>query len=537
MHVTARDSSCFSSEWLDRVVQVTIVSRKAISIDTTSRFVMPSVYAFKVRNANIKHVKSALEGAQLLHKEVKIRAEQDAHSTVPTLIEVEDVAVTALRENNNEHSAVPFDFWLNLNHFPDDVADLHDHVESVIVLQVDAKHGGHKARSALEAAVGKALSLLDAEQLPCTPEELLSIMPSSYSTYQPMLLLPFHCFRHNHWQSVMSYLNSDQCQRKRFFATIAAQMSVSNIAINAIIPAENIADSHEATTENILRSPTNLLPMFGDFGPPLPAYPQHNPSSSDFSSAFWVSTKQNGIHQTWAPRYTMFSAGNVTEKARILTMPSVVEAARVGSDDGRGWTALDLFAGIGYFAFSYAKSGATKVLCWDLNPWSIEGLAKGAIMNKWGCRVFDFEADGRLDAEYEQGDKVLQAALDNKLKLLAFRETNEEASRRIAFLGASVPPIRHVNCGTLPTIAEAWKTAARALDPRLGGWVHLHETVPQAEMRQRGEHYCILLLQYMYEHSLYKDEVIQVHLEHIEVVKSIGPRLMHVVFDIAIRRG
>jgi len=233
----------------------------------------------------------------------------------------------------------------------------------------------------------------------------------------------------------------------------------------------------------------------------------------------------------------MFSAGNVTEKARILTIPSVVEATRVGNDDGRGWTAVDLFAGIGYFAFSYAKSGATKVLCWDLNPWSIEGLTKGAIMNKWGCRVFDFEADGRLDAEYEEEDEVLQAALDDKLKLLAFRETNEKAIRRIEFLGAGIPPIRHVNCGTLPTIAEAWKTAARALDPRLGGWVHLHETVPQAEIQQRGEHYCSLLLQYMYKLTRYKDEVIQVHLEHIEVVKSIGPRLMHVVFDIAIRRG
>lgn len=495
---------------------------------------MPGVYAFRVRNANIKYVKIALESSQLLHKEVKIRAEQDAHSIVPTLIEVEDVALISAREKHNEQSPVPLDLWLKLKHSLGDVDDLRDRVESVIVLQVDAKQGGHKAWSALEAAVGKALSLIDPEQLPWTTEELLSFMPGSYSIYQPMLLLPFHCFRYAHWQSLMSYLDSNQSLRKRFFATLAAQMSVTNIAINAIIPADNITDPNTATTENILRSPTNLLPMSGDFGPSLQPYPQHCPSSSDFTSAFWVSTKQNGIHQTWAPRYTMFSAGNVTEKARILSMPSVIEAARVGKDDGRGWTAVDLFAGIGYFAFSYAKSGAEKVLGWDLNPWSIEGLAKGAMRNKWGCRVFDFEADGQPDTEQEQDEKVLQAARDNKLKLLAFRESNEEASGRIAVLRSLVPPIRHVNCGTLPTIAEAWKTAARALDHQLGGWLHLHETVPQNEMQQRGEHYCGLVLQYA--QSLAEDMVVQVHLEHIEVVKSIGPRLLHVVFDIAVQK-
>jgi len=493
---------------------------------------MPGVYAFRVRNVNIKYIKTALENAQLLHKEVKIRAEQDAHSIVPTLVEVEDMEVTSSREQDNEHSALPSDFWLKLHHFPGNVTDLRDHVESVVVLQVDAKHSGHKALSALEAAVWKALSFIAAEQLPCTPEELLSTMPGSYSIYHPMLLLPFHCFRHAHWQSVMFSLDSDQTLKTRCFAAIAAQMSVSNIAINAIIPADNTADPHPIVTENILRSPSNLLPIFGDFGPALPAYPQHNPSSSDFSSAFWVSTKQNGIHQTWAPRYTMFSAGNVTEKARILTMPSVIDATQVGNADSRGWTAVDLFAGIGYFSFSYAKAGATKVLGWDLNPWSIEGLAKGAKMNKWVCRVFDFEADEPL--AQQQNESVLQAAQDDEVRLLVFRETNEKASGRIALLRSSIPPIRHVNCGTLPTIAEAWKTAAEALDPRLGGRVHLHETVPQAEMQQRGEHYCSLLLKYT--QSLFQDAMVHVHLEHIEVVKSIGPRLFHVVFDIAIQR-
>ena len=38
----------------------------------------------------------------------------------------------------------------------------------------------------------------------------------------------------------------------------------------------------------------------------------------------------------------------------------------------------DLYAGIGYFAFSYAKAGVGKVLCWEINPWSVDGLRRGA---------------------------------------------------------------------------------------------------------------------------------------------------------------
>src|SRR5690606_6675835 len=51
-----------------------------------------------------------------------------------------------------------------------------------------------------------------------------------------------------------------------------------------------------------------------------------------------------------------------------------------------GKWAVDLYAGIGYFAFSYARLGL-RVLCWEVNPWSVEGLRRGAEANGFGVRV------------------------------------------------------------------------------------------------------------------------------------------------------
>lgn len=36
---------------------------------------------------------------------------------------------------------------------------------------------------------------------------------------------------------------------------------------------------------------------------------------------------------------------------------------------------FDFYCGIGYFSLSYLRNGA-KVLCWELNPWSIEGFRR-----------------------------------------------------------------------------------------------------------------------------------------------------------------
>src|SRR5690606_18256943 len=127
------------------------------------------------------------------------------------------------------------------------------------------------------------------------------------------------------------------------------------------------------------------------FGPARTRWP---PRQEDLENAFWVSTKQNGIFQTWAPRYTMFSRGNITEKARILDFhrgDAGLERRKKSLAALKGLWAVDLYAGIGYFVFSYAKRGM-RVLCWEINPWSVEGLRRGALRNGWKVKLVQGQA-------------------------------------------------------------------------------------------------------------------------------------------------
>jgi tRNA G37 N-methylase Trm5 len=53
------------------------------------------------------------------------------------------------------------------------------------------------------------------------------------------------------------------------------------------------------------------------------------------------------------------AAGNIKEKARILGLPKHhLEKFPTPV------TVVDMYAGIGYFSFSYAKAGVDVVLCW-----------------------------------------------------------------------------------------------------------------------------------------------------------------------------
>jgi tRNA wybutosine-synthesizing protein 2 len=148
--------------------------------------------------------------------------------------------------------------------------------------------------------------------------------------------------------------------------------------------------------------------------------------------------------------------GNVKEKARILKLAGE-------RPEGR-YAAADLYAGIGYFAFSYARAGAESVLCWEINPWSVEGLRRGAAANGWSIDVVIGEA-------MSEGDESRLAAL------LVFQEDNQRAADRVAALRPRIAPIRHVNCGFLPSSKDSWNVALQVLDPTLGGWIHVHENI------------------------------------------------------------
>jgi tRNA wybutosine-synthesizing protein 2 len=327
---------------------------------------------------------------------------------------------------------------------------------------------------------------------------------SPFSIYSPMLLLPSHFSI----SKEMTYLcrNCPPEYLEKLYSNIAEALGVSHVAVNAPIPLET-STANTRGTENILRSPKNFVPLFGDFGP-LVTIPK--PSREDFAKAFWVSTKQNGITQAWAPRYTMFSRGNIKEKTRILNLESVKTTAT------EGYTAVDLYAGVGYFAFSYAKAGAEKVVGFELNPWSVEGFRRGAASNKWAAATFSEEDLDHLESAWSVADDV---------KFHIFQMDNAKATDVVRRMGNALPPIRHVNCGLLPSSRRSWKTAVAVVDAEKGGWLHIHENIKTVDI----DRFSSGVLQDIKQLASSSREV---RLEHIERVKTYAPGIMHCVLDI-----
>ena len=344
----------------------------------------------------------------------------------------------------------------------------------------------------------------------------------SYTIYPPLLLLVASDY------AVLEAATGLTCSSVEFsslYEMLCEELKVTHVALNAPIPANLVEkskvegimrsqhqlDNVDPPPLNILRSPTGLIPLYGDFGPALSV--NHTPIVADFQSALWCTARQNGIFQTWAPRYTMFSRGNVKEKARILELDSLTEQRLQRKI--QEVSAADLYSGIGYFAFSYAKAGVGKVLCWEMNPWSVEGLRRGAEANKWHVYII------------RSGDPVQVEKYENA-RIVVFEESNEYAAGRIESIRDKIPAVKHVNCGYLPSSKDSWETAVQVLDSS-GGWIHAHENIAKKDIESRTAEIVDI-----FRGLARKRFEAKVECEHVELVKSYAPGVMHCVLDIAI---
>ncbi|KAF1846770.1 uncharacterized protein K460DRAFT_129921 [Cucurbitaria berberidis CBS 394.84] len=403
-------------------------------------------------------------------------------------------------------------------------------------------------KNPLQRALKEALEALPQSILMSrglTVEGLVSSFPDSYSVYRPMLLLPHNAFASDAWNNFMSAHAANSDSLRPVWQRIAEAVGATHIAVNSPIPLQTSTKTAAAqdqiesqAQENFLRSPVNLAPIYGDFGPLPTPQTLSSPNEADFKNALWVTTIQNGIHQTWAPLYTMFSRGNVSEKTRLLTLPSVTMDFDVPS------AAVDLYAGIGYFAFSYKKGGAgrkngiEKILCWELNPWSVEGLRRGAEMNRWTCRIWGKNEMPVSQVDWETWRRELEKRGDDE-DFWIFQMSNEFAGGLIQHLTTPEPPlvlpIRHVNLGLLPSSTRSWRTAMRVLDIECGGWIHAHENVGVQDIESRSrelEDTFQGLLEERGGKRLEKDGGKCVKLEHVERVKMYAPGVVHCVFDV-----
>lgn len=385
-------------------------------------------------------------------------------------------------------------------------------------------------------------NLSELSVLGATADSLIAEAPKRWVVYEPMVLLPSGSFNSLAWRETLASVSQD-CRDYLWSIVLrrigeVTRKRTSHLAVNDGIPLTVAAHSDTKTDlsgkeeENILRSPTGLRILHGDFGPPETK--RESVSGEDFAQALWVSTKQNGIYQTWAPRWTMFSRGNVKEKARLLafhgppTHPQeeaetqLSHRVRPRAALSKTW-AVDLFGGIGYFIFSYAKLGM-RVLCWELNPWSVEGLRRGARANGWSVRVVKGEDLMRSTAELVSGDDTI----------VVFLETNQEAAGRVRELRAHGLDLQvsHVNCGLLPRSDDSWEASREILSDNSGGWVHLHENVGVKDIEPRkGE---IQDLFNAWDRRAGDGRLAKV--EHAELVKTFAPDVWHCVFDVYITK-
>ncbi|KJZ80460.1 hypothetical protein HIM_00310 [Hirsutella minnesotensis 3608] len=351
-------------------------------------------------------------------------------------------------------------------------------------------------------------------------EGLLKSAPKRFTIYEPMALLPAGSFTGDIWAAELRRHGTEALAR--LWANVLEELSrnakatLTHLAVNEGIPLQN----NNERVENVRRSPCGLRMLHGDFGPgQTEAEP---PMPHDFTKALWVSTKQNGIHQTWAPRWTMFSRGNVKEKARLLGFPSAKRDQGTTRTAGEAW-AVDLYAGIGYFVFCYATLGM-RVLCWEINPWSVEGLRRGARANRWTVKV----------VSAEESTRPLSEIVASGEQIVVFLESNEEALRRIEGAQAMglARNIRHVNCGFLPTSEPIWKAAWDLARPSLECRLHLHENVGVTDIESRREAIQRRVADWAKTEGRGRLSAV----EHVELVKTFAPGVWHCVFDVHVTR-
>lgn len=313
---------------------------------------------------------------------------------------------------------------------------------------------------------------------------LLALVPRKWSIYHPMVLFGSGTFDSDPWTDALSKIDN-----KRFFSALRVLFpaTITHFAVNRPI-----------VEQDVMRRPFNLVPLYGDFGPSPSDGLFANPQPEDLEDAFWCHVVQNGIYQTWAPRYTMFSRGNIKEKKRILDTCTQL----------KGQTVLDLYAGIGYFTLSYLANGAT-VMCWELNPWSIEGLIKGLSENGYRYVVVR-EEEAILPLQ-------LQKLRSEGVRAFIFHESNEHALGRIQAWERL--PVTHVNLGLLPSLRPLWPTVKAVQRwSTMPMTVHVHENVHVGQIEA---------LETELAH-FYGGTVV-----HVEKVKTFAPDVWHVVVDVA----
>ncbi|KAG0005099.1 tRNA methyltransferase tyw3 [Entomortierella chlamydospora] len=256
------------------------------------------------------------------------------------------------------------------------------------------------------------------------------------------------------------------------------------------------------------------------------------PTKENFSQAYWAETCQNHVWYRWAPMFTMFSAGNITEKERVAKSRPIFDA--------RGKTVVDLYAGIGYFALVYlVHAGAKTVHACEWNPWSVQGLLQGAIKNEISYKVYHGGATGfadqnskdqRNEQSFEHGH-VSRPSHGKKPKeygqLVVYPGDNSQ------WIGFFENQAHHINLGLIPSAEPGWVLGVRALCPKEGGYLHVHHNIRVGE-EETFKSYLLKSLHELFA-NWKQDSSWSLNIRHMENVKSFAPMVFHYVVDVECR--
>ena len=394
-------------------------------------------------------------------------------------------------------------------------------------------------------------------------------LPKRYTLYPPLLLLPPNVFTATPaWRDLF-----DGLEREERWVLISCVvdafgcLGVTHVAINAPISAGDWTSDGNGGMENIMRRPTRMVPVYGDFGPSRGVgtdlrrekSTEDGPEEADFEAALWVQAVQNGgIVQIWAPLWTMFSRGNIKEKARILDEGPDWQGARFPGLDGvagvlgerlEDISVLDLYIGIGYFAFSYLKRGVGLVWGWEMNGWSVEGLRRGCEANGWKAKVLRLDEGGVvIDGRDEKDDKALEDLVgelqsqEPQVRCVVFWGDNRWAGAIMARLKTKFREmgktqwknVRHASLGLLPTSRGSWENAVQGIDSKKGGWLHIHENVDSRAIESKRQEIVADVRTFVRTKHLAERDRWEASCCHTEQVKTYAPGVMHCVFDVQV---
>ncbi|KAF9122678.1 tRNA methyltransferase tyw3 [Mortierella sp. 14UC] len=276
------------------------------------------------------------------------------------------------------------------------------------------------------------------------------------------------------------------------------------------------------------------------------------PTSSNFQQTYWSSTCQNKVWYTWAPMFTMFSAGNITEKERVAHSRPLFDA--------RDKVVVDLYAGIGYFALVYlVHAGARVVHACEWNPWSVEGLVRGAERNDISWKRYlgenvalKLNREGEASDLQQEQEQPFTTGHPTPRRPPSTTTTTTTAKKQkphgqlIVYPGDNAQWIEHfentahhVNLGLIPSAEPGWVLGVRALCPKEGGYLHVHHNIRVGE-EEALKSYLLQSLRDLF--AIWKKgpgeaegEKWSIDIRHMENVKSFAPLVFHYVLDVECR--